>query len=227
MLEQTAVGLVERRNVHGLIGCIAHKTAFTGAIIAPMLDASGIKQLTTAELEAGLETIRLAPKDEGVLELIVRRPGVGAREVLAEGELDPEQGLVGDTWSTRASTRTRDGSPHLDKQLNVMNSRVIALLAQDKSRWQLAGDQLFIDMDLSETNVPPGTRLAIGTAVIEVTAEPHTGCHKFVSRFGVDAVKFVNSAVGRRLQLRGINARVVQAGRIRIGDVVKKAQGHS
>ncbi|HEV8318949.1 MAG TPA: MOSC domain-containing protein [Vicinamibacterales bacterium] len=192
-----------------------------------MLDASGIKQLTTAELEAGLETIRLAPKDEGVLELIVRRPGVGAREVLAEGELDPEQGLVGDTWSTRASTRTRDGSPHLDKQLNVMNSRVIALLAQDKSRWQLAGDQLFIDMDLSETNVPPGTRLAIGTAVIEVTAEPHTGCHKFVSRFGVDAVKFVNSAVGRRLQLRGINARVVQAGRIRVGDVVKKAQGHS
>jgi hypothetical protein len=192
-----------------------------------MLDASGIKQLTTAELEAGLETIRLAPKDEGVLELIVRRPGVGAREVLAEGELDPEQGLVGDTWSTRASTRTRDGSPHLDKQLNVMNSRVIALLAQDKSRWQLAGDQLFIDMDLSETNVPPGTRLAIGTAVIEVTAEPHTGCHKFVSRFGVDAVKFVNSAIGRRLQLRGINARVVQAGRIRIGDVVKKAQGHS
>ena len=192
-----------------------------------MLDASGIKQLTTAELEAGLETIRQAPKDEGVLELIVRRPGVGAREVLAEGELDPEQGLVGDTWSTRASTRTRDGSPHLDKQLNVMNSRVIALLAQDKSRWQLAGDQLFIDMDLSETNVPPGTRLAIGTAVIEVTAEPHTGCHKFVSRFGVDAVKFVNSAIGRRLQLRGINARVVQAGRIRIGDVVKKAQGHS
>ena len=114
-----------------------------------------------------------------------------------------------------------------DRRTVLVPGMRIALLAQDKSRWQLAGDQLFIDMDLSETNVPPGTRLAIGTAVIEVTAEPHTGCHKFVSRFGVDAVKFVNSAIGRRLQLRGINARVVQAGRIRIGDVVKKAQGHS
>jgi MOSC domain-containing protein YiiM len=188
-----------------------------------MLDTSGMKHLTTTELEAGLDTIRQSPKDEGVLELIVRRPQVGVREVLSEGELHCEQGLVGDTWSSRASTRTRDGSPHPDMQLNVMNARVIALLAQDKSRWQLAGDQLFIDMDLSETNLPPGTRLAIGTAVIEVTAEPHTGCQKFVTRFGVDAVKFVNSPVGRRLQLRGINARVVQTGRIRVGDVVKKA----
>jgi hypothetical protein len=187
-----------------------------------MLEASGVKQLTTAELEAGLDAIRQSPKDAGVLELIVRRPQVGVREELTEGELDREQGLVGDGWSTRASTRTRDGSPHPDMQLNVMNSRVIALLAQDKSRWQLAGDQLFIDMDLSEANVPPGTRLAMGTAVIEVTAEPHTGCHKFVSRFGVDAVKFVNSAVGKRLQLRGINAKVVRSGRIRVGDVVKK-----
>jgi len=188
-----------------------------------MLGASSVKQLTTAELEAGLDAIRQAPKDAGVLELIVRRPQVGVREELTEGELDREQGLVGDGWSTRASTRTRDGSPHPDMQLNVMNSRVIALLAQDKSRWQLAGDQLFIDMDLSEANVPSGTRLVMGTAVIEVTAEPHTGCHKFVSRFGVDAVKFVNSSVGKRLQLRGINAKVVQSGRIRVGDVVKKA----
>src|SRR5207237_9381933 len=112
-----------------------------------MLEASGVKQLTTAELEAGLDAIRQAPKDAGVLEMIVRRPQVGVREELTEGELDREQGLVGDGWSTRASTRTRDGSPHPDMQLNVMNSRVIALLAQDKSRWQLAGDQLFIDMD--------------------------------------------------------------------------------
>src|SRR5262249_24350580 len=190
-----------------------------------MLDTSGMKQLTKAELEAGLDSIRQAPKEEGVLELIVRRPRVGAREVLAEGELDREQGLVGDTWSTRASTRTRDGSPHPDMQLNVMSSRVIALLAQDKSRWELAGDQLFIDLDLSERNVPPGTRLAIGTAVIEVTAEPHTGCQNFVSRFGIEAVKLLNSPVGRRLQLRGINAKVVQAGGIRVGDLVKKAEG--
>jgi hypothetical protein len=190
-----------------------------------MLEAVGVRQLTTAELEAGLEAIRQAPKDQGVLELIVRRPEIGTREVLQEAELDLDQGLVGDTWGLRKSTRTRDGSPHPDMQLNVMSSRVIGLLAQDKSRWPLAGDQLFIDFDLSEANVPSGTRLAMGTAIIEVTAEPHTGCQKFVSRFGVDAVKFVNSPLGRRLQLRGICAKVVQAGKIRVGDVVKKGLG--
>ena len=187
-----------------------------------MLESAGVRQLTTAELEAGLEAIRQAPKDEGILDLIVRRPEIGTREILQEAELDLEQGLVGDTWRLRKSTRTRDGSPHPDMQLNVMSSRVIALVAQDKSRWPLAGDQLFIDFDLSEANVPSGTRLGIGTAIIQVTPEPHTGCQKFVSRFGIDAVKFVNSAVGRRLQLRGICARVVQAGQIRVGDVVKR-----
>lgn len=188
-----------------------------------MLETSGVRQLTTAELEAGLDTIRQSPKDEGVLDLIVRRPQVGEREVVHEAELNLEEGLVGDTWRLRGSTRTRDGSAHPDMQLNVMNSRVIALVAQDKSRWPLAGDQLFIDLDLSERNAPPGTRLAIGTAVIEVTGEPHTGCGKFLTRFGIDAVKFVNSALGQRLQLRGVNARVVRPGRIRVGDAVKKA----
>ena len=187
-----------------------------------MLEASGVKQLTTAELEAGLDAIRQAPKDAGVLELIVRRPQVGVREQLMEGELDREQGLVGDGWSTRASTRTRDGSPHPDMQLNVMNSRVIALLTQDKSRWQLAGDQLFIDLDLSEANVPPGTRLVMGTAVIEVTAQPHTGCAKFARRIGEEALKFVNSDVGKQLRLRGMNAKVVVPGTVRAGDEVRK-----
>jgi MOSC domain-containing protein YiiM len=156
--------------------------------------------------------------------MIVRRPGIGSREVLEQGELHPAQGLVGDSWSARGSSRSKKGGPHPhpDTQLNVMNSRVIALLAQDRSRWQLAGDQLFVDLDLSAENVPPGTRLGLGEAVIEVTAEPHTGCGKFISRFGVDAAKFVNSPTGRRLQLRGINARVVQAGVIRVGDTVKK-----
>ena len=125
--------------------------------------------LTMAELEAGLDTIRQSPKDEGVIALIVRRPQINAREVLEEGELDPVEGLVGDSWRGRRSTRTHDGSAHPDMQLNIMNARVIALLAREKDRWPLAGDQLFIDMDVSLENLPPGTRLALGSAVIEVT----------------------------------------------------------
>ncbi|MBI3492561.1 MAG: MOSC domain-containing protein, partial [Acidobacteria bacterium] len=136
--------------------------------------------------------------------------------------LDPEDGLVGDSWKIRASNRSPDGRAHRDMQLNIMNSRVIALVAQEKDRWSLAGDQLFVDLDLSEENLPPWTRLALGDAIVYVTDQPHTGCGKFIARFGVDAVKFVNSTVGRQLHLRGINARVVQAGTIRVGDRVRK-----
>ena len=182
------------------------------------------KHLTMAELEAGLDQIRAAPKDEGVLQLIVRRPRVEAREVLEEGELNLSDGLVGDCWKTRGSSSTADGSANPEMQLNVMNSRVTDLVAQEKSRWPLAGDQLYIDMDLSAENLPPGSQLAIGSAVIEVTAPPHLGCRKFVSRFGVDAMKFVNSLVGRELHLRGINAKVVQPGVIRVGQVVRKVK---
>ena len=122
----------------------------------------------------------------------------------------------------RGSSRTDDGSSHPDMQLNIMNARVVALVAQDKSRWPLAGDQLFIDLDLSDANLPPGTRLAIGSAVIEITAQPHTGCGKFVERFGLDAMEFVNSPVGKELHLRGVNAKVVRPGVIRVGDVATK-----
>lgn len=180
------------------------------------------RHLTTAELEAGLDEIRRAPRDDGRLELIVRRPQVDAREVLEEAQLDLQEGLVGDTWRTRGSSRTADGSAHPDMQLNIMNARAAALVAQAKERWPLAGDQLYIDLDLTDENLPPGTRLAIGSAVVEVTAQPHTGCQKFVSRFGLDAMKFVNSPIGKQLHLRGINVRVVQPGTIRAGDVVKK-----
>src|SRR5215510_12189018 len=173
------------------------------------------KHLTMAELEAGLDTIRQAPKDEGVIALIVRRPKVDAREVLEEGELDLVEGLVGDTWKVRGSSRTPDGAAHPDMQLNVMKAR-------EKDRWPRAGDQLFIDMDVSSENLPPGTRLALGSAVIEVTDQPHTGCKKFEARFGLDALKFVNSPLGRQLQLRGLNAKVTQPGVIRVGDFVKK-----
>jgi MOSC domain-containing protein YiiM len=178
--------------------------------------------LTMEELMAGLDEIRAAPREEGVLKLIVRRPGIDEREVLREAELDLKEGLVGDNWSARRSSRTPDGSPHPDMQLNIMSSRVIALVAREPQRWQLAGDQLFIDLDLSAANLPPGTRLALGSAMIEVTPQPHTGCKKFVERFGMEAMKFVNSPMGRELQLRGINARVVQPGTIHVGDLVRK-----
>jgi MOSC domain len=152
----------------------------------------------------------------------VRRPRVNEREVLEEGELHTTEGLVGDSWKKRRSSRTPDGKAHPEMQLNIMNSRVIALVAQHKERWPLAGDQLFIDMDLSDENLPAGTRLALGSAVIEVTPQPHTGCKKFVSRFGLDAMKFVNSTLGKQLHLRGINARVIQPGTIRVGCLIKK-----
>ena len=176
-----------------------------------------MKHRTLPELEAGLERIRQSPRTEGVVEMIVCRPGVGERRVLEQAELDRVEGLVGDNWSKRGSSSTPDGSANPEMQLTIMNSRAAALVAQDRDRWRLAGDQLYIDMDLSAENLPPGTRLSLGTAVIEVTAPPHTGCRKFVKRFGIDAMKFVSSTVGRELRLRGINARIVRSGRFETG----------
>ena len=185
-------------------------------------DGIEIRHLTREELEAGVGEIRSAPKDEGVLQMIVRRPKVDERELLDQAELSVEEGVVGDTWKLRSSSRMPAGGPHPDMQLNIIATRVIGLIAQDRARWPLAGDQLFIDLDLAEENLPAWTKLQIGSAIIEVTDQPHTGCAKFVSRFGIEAMKFVNSPLGRSLNLRGINARVVQPGTIRVGDVVKK-----
>jgi hypothetical protein len=181
-----------------------------------------MKHLTMEELEAALGLLREAPKDEGVLQLIVCRPKIDEREILEEAELDPSAGLIGDNWISRGSSKTPDGSAHPEMQINIMNSRVTALVAQDQERWPLAGDQLYIDMDLSKENLPAGSRFALGSAVLEVSALPHTGCHKFVSRFGVDAMKFVNSPVGKELRLRGINAKIVQKGVVKKGDRARK-----
>jgi hypothetical protein len=183
---------------------------------------SDAPHLTRAALEAGLDHIRQSPADGGTLEMIVRRPATGEREVLPLAELDPDHGLIGDNWRARGSSSTPDGSAHPDMQLNIMNARAIALVAGHRDRWPLAGDQLYVDLDLSPANLPPGTRLALGGAVIEVTAVPHTGCAKFIHRFGPDAMKFVNSPVGRSLNLRGINAKVLQPGPVRAGDVIRK-----
>jgi MOSC domain-containing protein YiiM len=178
--------------------------------------------VTREELEAGLDAIRKSPKDGGLLRLIVRRPRVNEREVLEQGDLDPAAGLAGDKWALRVSRGGRPASASADAQLTLMNARAIALIAGSIDRWPLAGDQLFVDLDLSGDNLPAGVQLAVGSAIIEVTPQPHTGCGKFAGRFGTEAMTFVNSPVGRQLQLRGIYAKIVQAGRIRVGDLVQK-----
>lgn len=180
------------------------------------------KQLTKDELEAGLDHIRLSPRDEGRLDLIVCRPRTEERALISEGELDVAAGLIGDNWSTRGSRTMPDGSCNPDMQINVMNSRVVALVAHEPDRWPLAGDQLFLDLDLSDENLPAGTQLSIGSAIIEVTPPPHLGCQKFIARFGMEAMKFVNSPLGKSLRLRGLNAKVVKTGVIKVGDVARK-----
>jgi hypothetical protein len=181
-----------------------------------------VEHPTAAALEAGLDHVRRSPTDHGRLELIVRRPAENEREVLTVGVLDRDEGLIGDTWRLRGSSRTGDGSAHRDMQLNVMNARAAQLVAGREDRWALAGDQLYVDLDLSEENLPPGTRLELGSAVIEITEQPHRGCAKFAERFGRDALKFVNSDTGRELRLRGVNAKVIVAGRVTRGGAVRK-----
>ncbi|REJ72094.1 MAG: MOSC domain-containing protein [Planctomycetota bacterium] len=180
-----------------------------------------MQHLNTDELNAGLDQIRQSPQDSGRLDSIVRRPQSERREELQTGELNDAEGLAGDCWNPNGAASSGD-PPRVETQLTLMNSRTIALIAQERDRWKLAGDQLYLDLDLSTENLPPGTRLAIGEAVIEITAEPHTGCRKFIERFGRDAMLWVNSDVGRELNLRGIYARVTQPGRIEVGQTVRK-----
>jgi MOSC domain-containing protein YiiM len=170
--------------------------------------------LGLSTLEAGVGEIRRSPSDVGTVELIVRRPAENERETLTEAHLNTTAGLVGDGWLAD------DGD--VRRQVTVMNSRVVSLLAGSRDRWPLAGDQLYVDLDLSVENLPPGTRVEIGAAVLEVSGEPHRGCKKFAARYGLDALRFVNSKVGYALNLRGINTRVVRGGVVRPGDVVRK-----
>lgn len=175
------------------------------------------------ELEAGLAQVAAAPTDTGTLRLIVARTAVGEREVLDHGELSLERGLEGDNWLSRNSRNTSDGSADPRKQVTIMNSRVIELVAGPTDQWPAAGDQLYADFDISEANAPAGTRLRVGEAVVEVTDAPHTGCGKFKARYGHDALRWVNSEAGMKLKLRGINARVVHPGAVSVGDAVVKA----
>jgi hypothetical protein len=179
----------------------------------------------TATLSAALDHLRAAPRGTGTVDLIVRRPDSGEREVLTEGILDRRNGLVGDNWLERGSRHTDDGSAHPLMQLNVTGARFMHLLAATPDLRSLAGDQFHLDLDLSFAHLPTGSRLALGDAVIEVTERPHTGCVKFRDRFGVDAWRFVNSPEGRDLRLRGLCAVVVQGGAVRTGDAVEVLSG--
>jgi hypothetical protein len=173
-------------------------------------------------LEQSLDHIREAPADGGTVELIARRPAEDEREVLTEARLNTHDGLEGDTWRARGSSRTPDGAANLEAQLTLMNARAAAAIVGERERWALAGDQIYVDLDLSRSNLPPGSRVQIGSAVIEFSEAPHTGCAKFSARFGNDALRFVNSPIGRELRLRGANCRVVVAGTVRPGDAIKK-----
>lgn len=180
-----------------------------------------VTNLTRAELDAGTDHVLASPADVGTVEMIVRRPEVDGREVLDEGELIVGEGLAGDNYLARGNEHTPDGTAHPEAQLNVMNSRAIDLVAGgDPDRWPLAGDQFFVDLDLTVDNLPAGSRLRIGSALIEVTPKPHNGCRKFSARFGVDAVRWVNADTGQRR--RGLNAIVVEPGTVRVGDTITK-----
>jgi MOSC domain-containing protein YiiM len=176
-----------------------------------------------SELEGGLDHVRAAPSDEGIVRLIVRRPGPRSREVLDEAELDLELGLVGDDWIARPAKGSDRPSPW--SQVTMMNARFAELIAGDAGpdSWAQAGDQLYVDLDISVGNLPPGTRLKLGAAVLEIQAQPHTGCAAFSERFGSDALRLANSDQGRALRLRGANATVVRSGVVRTGDRVRKA----
>ena len=180
------------------------------------------KHVSMAELEAGLVEVGLSPSDNGLLEMIVSRPADGQRLVLTTGQLDPVEGLVGDNWRARGSRHTEDGGAHPDMQITLMNSRIIQLLAGDRTRWPLAGDQLYVDMDLSPENLPPGQRFTISDALLEITDMPHTGCAQFTKRYGSDAIRFVNSPEGRAARCRGVYAKVISPGAIKPGDRLVK-----
>ena len=178
--------------------------------------------VSQSEIENKLEYILSSPSVEGEVKMIVRRPTIEGREVLTEGELTFEDGLKGDTWKLRNSSKTKNDGPLLDAQLTIINSRLIDAISKSMDDWPLAGDQLYVDFDLSRENIPAGTLLKIGKSIVEVSATPHTGCGKFKERFGSEALKFINSERGRFLNLRGINAKIIQEGIIATGDRVLK-----
>ena len=185
--------------------------------------AEALAHTPARDLDRYLDFVLASPRDAAPLELIVARPGPGEREILDEAVLDPANGVVGDTWLARGSGSTPDRSADPAAQLTLMSTRVLAAIEPDRARWPLAGDQLYLDLDLSAENLPAGTRLTIGTAVLEVSALPHTGCAQFSARFGADALRWISTKTGLGARMRGMYVRVINGGTVRVGDVVRKA----
>ncbi|MCJ7712621.1 MAG: MOSC domain-containing protein [Chloroflexi bacterium] len=180
-------------------------------------------EVPARDLDQHLDHVRSSPRDAAPLELIVGRPGSGERETLEVAVLDAADGLVGDTWFTRGSRSMPDKSADPSAQLTLMNTRVLLAIEPDRTRWPLAGDQLYLDLDLSEQNLPAGTRLTVGSVVLEVSELPHTGCVQFSARFGADALRWISTPAGRAMRMRGMYVRVVTGGTVRVGDVIRKA----
>lgn len=184
-----------------------------------------MRHLTQDEIEAGLAHVAAAPRDHGTVEMIVLRPDVDQRTTPDEATCTVEGGVEGDNWPARGSRHTSDGSANPDQQVTVMNVRYLDLIADgERDRWPLAGDQLVVDLDLSEDALQPGDRLQVGEVLFEVTPHPHRGCAKFRDRFGVDAVRVANGPLGAPMRLRGLHVRVVEPGTVRVGDVITRAE---
>jgi MOSC domain-containing protein YiiM len=184
---------------------------------------NGMGHADAATLHAGLDHVLASPSTTGEVRLLVVRPAASERTSVAEARIDTEQGVTGDNWLVRGSKRTVDGSADPHAQVTVMNIRAAELVAREPERVPLAGDQIYVDFDISHDNLPAGALLAVGDAVLRVSEKPHTGCAKFVDRFGAEAMRFVNSRTGRQLRLRGVNTSVVTPGVVRVGSEVRVA----
>jgi hypothetical protein len=181
-----------------------------------------MRYMTLSEIEAGVAWVRAAPSDVGSVAALVVRPEVNQRESLTQVMFSPQQGVAGDNWVMDCWKKLPNGESDPEVQVAIMNARMIEVLTRDKNLWPFAGDQLFVDFDLGVNNLAVGDRLQVGDALLEITAEPHRGCSKFKKRFGPDALAFVNSPQGDAHRLRGVYARIVSAGEVRVGDDIRK-----
>ena len=167
------------------------------------------RHLSSADLDARLRALPGAPKDAGRLALIVCRSSEGVRETPERVHLSAEEGVPGDGWGRRTPRRP-------EAQLAVMRRDVAELIANGQPLTTF-GDNLFVELDISAANLPVGSRLRMGGAIVEVTPLPHDGCGKFKGRFGSDALRFVNAKPTRDQNLRGIYWRVVESGEVAVG----------
>jgi len=167
-----------------------------------------------------LDHVKASPKDGGVLKLIVLRLPDEQRQTPPRATLSAEHGVTGDRWSLKTN-------PDPLVQVSVMNSRFLEVIAGETERMNLAGDNLIIDLDLHIDNLPTGTRLRIGQALLEVTDSPHTGCKKFQRRYGKDALDITNTPEGSAMRLRGLLARVIRGGEVQVGDTIHKEPPHA